>query len=270
MARRRRRRKLSLPGKLIIAFLVLFVLRQLYRPFETPWEGSQEPVDTCPYSFSEFLTEEGRMSYEDDAFTSRWGIDVSYAQGVIDWQKVKDSGVQFAVVRVGYRGYETGLLHEDDQYVNNMTGAYQAGIPTGVYFYTSAVSVEESIEEADFVLSRLRGYYIEGPVALDMEQYSANDRDLNLGRQERTLIAAAFLQRIRDAGYTPVIYASSSWFETEIYMEELQGICSFWVASYNAHSVPLNGQFTMWQYSPEGWIDGISVPVDMNILMIAK
>ena len=270
MARRRRRRRLSLFGKLLAAVIVLFILRLLHRPFETPWEGAQEPVDTCPYSFSEFLVQDGRMSYEDDQYTSRWGIDVSYAQGVIDWQAVKNAGVQFAVVRVGYRGYETGLLHEDDQYANNMNGAYQAGIPVGVYFYTSAVSVEESIEEADFVLSRLRGYYIEGPVALDMEQYSPNDRDLHLGRQERTLIAAAFLKRIADAGYTPVIYASSSWFETEIYTEELQGICSFWVASYNAHSVPLNGQFTMWQYSPEGWVDGISVPVDMNILMIGK
>ena len=267
---RRRKRKIRPQIKLLLVIILFFVMRACIRSMDQPWSGTQEPVDTCPYAYERFTNTDGILRYEDDTYTSEYGIDVSYAQGAIDWETVKNTGVQFAMIRVGYRGYETGLLHEDDQFRNNMLGAYRAGIRTGAYFYTSAISVEEAVEEAQFVIERLNGYSMEGPVALDMEQVGPTDRDLYLGKEERTIIAAAFLKTIRNAGYIPVVYASTSWYDTEINMDALSGLASFWVADYSDKWVPLNGRFTMWQYSSEGWVDGITGPVDQNILMIKK
>lgn len=195
---------------------------------------------------------------------SRVGIDVSKWNGEIDWDKVKNAGVEFAIIRAGYRGSSTGSLVEDPLFTANMKGAQASGIPVGVYFFTQAVNEVEAVEEASAVLALIREYALEYPVFIDTEGAGGNGRADELDTETRTLVCEAFCRTIENAGYQAGVYGSRNWYNNRLYTDRLDSRYCIWLAEYR--SVPLyQGYYQFWQYTSKGKIDGISGNVDMNI-----
>ncbi len=195
---------------------------------------------------------------------SKAGIDVSKWNGDIDWDKVKNAGVEFAIVRAGYRGSVTGSLVQDIYFDANMKGAAKSGIPVGVYFFTQATNEVEAVEEASAVLRWVQEYDITYPIFIDTEGAGGNGRADKLDADTRTLVCEAFCRTIENAGYEAGIYASRNWYNNNLHTDKLEDYY-IWLAEYR--SVPLyQGYYRMWQYSSKGRIDGIEGNVDMNIM----
>lgn len=202
-----------------------------------------------------------------------YGIDVAKWQGVIDWSKVKEAGIDFAMIRIGFRTLVSGEITEDPYAKYNLQQAGKHGIMTGVYFFSSAVNEEEALEEAKWVADFIAPYRITYPVAYNCEGFSDPDnRQHNLTREERTRIAEVFLDYIKGEGYVPMFYASknelegSADWDTELLTRKYK----IWVAQYpdimvkGAASSYL-GVHDMWQYTNKGKVPGINGPVDLNI-----
>lgn len=215
-----------------------------------------------------FYRENGMLYYTEGETVSKAGIDVSFAQKEIDWKKVSQSGIDFAIVRAGYRGYESGKLNLDEYFHKNMTGAQNAGIETGVYFYSQAVNEDEAVEEADFVLNLVSNYNITYPIAFDWETVPSDDaRTDGITGDELNKCALAFCRRIEENGYKPVIYASLNLLREKFdkYSIDIISEYDLWLAEYK-YRPEYPYQFKMWQYSDEGTIDGIDYPADINIM----
>lgn len=216
------------------------------------------------YLFSDGLFK----SYEEPGYTSRVGIDVSKFQGDIDWQKVKEQGIEFAFIRVGNRGYgREGSLNTDGKYMQNIEGAKAAGIPVGVYFYSQAVNEQEAVEEAEYVLNLIRGIELEYPVVYDAEYVIEDEaRTDHVTAEQFTANTIAFCEKIQSEGYDPVIYATMKW---EAYALELEKVNDYpkWYADYEDYpQTPY--EFSYWQYTNQAVIDGILGPVDLNLEII--
>lgn len=189
------------------------------------------------------------------------GIDVSKHNGNIDWNAVRDSGVNFVIIRCGYRGSATGALVIDPKFKANIQGATAAGLKVGVYFFSQAVNEAEAIEEASMALDLIKGYKISYPVFIDVE--ASNGRGDTISSAQRTAVVDAFCKTIQNGGYTPGIYANRSWLTGKMNMGSLNKY-KVWYAQYAA-SPTYTGRFDMWQYSSRGRISGISGNVDLNI-----
>ena len=195
---------------------------------------------------------------------------MSVHQKEIDFNKVKNDGISFVYIRVGYRGYSTGEIHEDAYFRENIKNAINAGLKVGVYFFSQATNAKEAQEEAEFVLYCIKDYKIALPIAYDMEYVTQEDRIKDLTNEQLTECAKSFADTIRSAGYDSTIYESSSWLIHSIDMTVLQDYNSFWVASYHTGKMPYNYVFDIWQYTPNGHVDGIETDVDMNIMIKKK
>lgn len=212
-----------------------------------------------------FYDDRDRLCYDDGEYTSACVIDVSAYQKEIDWQQVAADGVTMAMIRVGYRGYESGSLHMDAYFRQNIEGAMKAGLKVGIYFFSQAVSVDEAIEEARFVINAIKGYAVDGPVAFDLEKVS-NDtaqRIDGLSRTEKTEITAAFCQVIERKGYTPMIYGNATWFTEAVELGHLTAY-PLWLAHY-ADETAFPDEFALWQYTNKGRVAGITGNVDLNL-----
>lgn len=229
-----------------------------------------ENVPKNTYDFSCLSTDEdtGLKKYNDEknGITSKMGIDVSEFQGGdIDWKQVKDSGIEFVIVRIGYRAYgESGELVKDDMFEQNIEGALDAGLEVGVYFFSQAITPGEAVEEAEFVLDLIRPYKITGPVVYDTEEIKGDTaRTDGNTRQEFTNYCKVFCDTVEHAGYDSMIYANMKWMAFTLDMEELTDY-DFWYADY--HELPQNPyDYTIWQYSETGAVPGINANVDLNI-----
>ncbi len=222
------------------------------------------PVSTLTQSdFS--LDEDGEPAYKGETFTVMKGIDVSYYQGEIDWEKVAADGIEFAFIRCGYRGYTEGALKPDEQFENNITGALKAGVKAGVYFFSQAVTAEEGREEAEYVLKLIAPYKVTMPVVFDWERIDGQTdaRTNGLASDVLTDCAAAFCEAVKAGGYTPAVYFYPN---TGYYGFELSKLTDymFWLGRpgsypdfYYAHAV--------WQYDFEGKVDGIKGNADMDM-----
>lgn len=205
------------------------------------------------------------------------GIDVSRYQGQIDWNQVAASGVQFAMIRVGYRTQNTGILNEDPYARFNLQEAQRVGIKTGAYFFSTAVNAAEAVQEANWVCDLLDKYQITYPVAFDCEGYkSAGSRQNGLGKAERTALAITFLDTVAARGYTPMFYNYKNAMENNADwdMNTLASKYKVWVASFPTVTFPqtacnYSGIHSMWQYTQSAVIAGISTPVDMNVAYFA-
>ena len=190
------------------------------------------------------------------------GIDVSKYQGNIDWGAVAASGINFAIIRVGYRGSSSGALVQDPNFKKNISGATKAGIKVGLYFFTQAVNEAEAVEEASMAMSLASGYKVTYPIFIDTESAS-NGRANGLSKSTRTAVVKAFCHTVRNGGYKAGVYASKSWYANQLNASALNGYC-IWVAQYNS-SCTYSGKYDMWQYSSKGSVSGIKGNVDMNI-----
>lgn len=189
------------------------------------------------------------------------GIDISKHNGNIDWNAVKNSGVQYVILRCGYRGSASGVLVEDQKFKSNIQGATAAGLKVGIYFFSQAVNEVEAVEEASMTLSLIKNYRITYPVYIDVE--SANGRADGIPKATRTSVINAFCQTIRNSGYTPGLYANKNWLTEKINTGALGG-CKIWLAQYVA-APTYAGRYEMWQYSSRGSIAGIKGNVDLNV-----
>lgn len=223
-------------------------------------------VDVSPFDPQLFVADEnGRYRYADSSVASYTGIDVSTFQGEIDWAAVKNDGIDFAMLRVGYRGYgKEGKLGEDDRFRSNYENAKNAGIHVGVYFFSQATTPAEAAEEAEFVLNLIRDCEISYPVAYDWEAIDYDTaRTDGMTTEQITDCAVAFCDTISKNGYPVLIYFNR---ELGYYNYDLSKVSSyhFWLAEY-LEAPTFVYDYKIWQYSKEGTVAGINGSVDLNI-----
>lgn len=252
---------------------VVEALRPLYPDDMIVYSGGQYHVVPIDYSLKQHgredaglnILETGEYQYlQDGQVISHKGIDVSEHQGDIDWNLVAQDGVEFAFIRVGYRGYGTGKLMEDEYFEANIQGALAAGIKVGVYFYSQAIDEAEAKEEADFVLEKIAPYTIACPVVFDVERVSESDGRMNaLTPEVRTSLTLIFCETIENAGYRPMIYHNTEMGVMMLGLEALEKYDKWFAAYSDILYYPYD--FKIWQYSQTGRVQGISTDVDLNI-----
>ena len=227
-------------------------------------------VERNEYNWStDFYCDEGELYYsyfKDGEKQGRIAIDVSEFQKEIDWEKVKDVDVDVAIVRAGFRGYGSGDLFEDKNAHDNISGALDAGLEVGVYFFSAAINREEGVEEAKYVLNMIKGYDITQPIVIDTEivYEDSSARSNNISVEERTAAVVGFCETIEEAGYTPMIYASRDQFIRNLDIDAI-GKWEFWLAAYDTPVFPYHTEG--YQYSPYGYVDGIDTQVDLDVWM---
>ncbi len=192
---------------------------------------------------------------------STFGIDVSRHNGTINWTAVKASGVDYVIIRCGYRGSSTGALIQDQNFTTNIKGATAAGLKVGIYVFSQAINEVEAVKEASLAVSCAQGYNLTYPIFIDTE--SSGGRADSIDKATRTAVVNAFCQTVQSAGYTAGIYASKTWFEDKLNMSSV-GNYRIWLAQYAA-APTYKGKYDMWQYSSKGTISGISGNVDLNL-----
>lgn len=202
------------------------------------------------------------------------GIDVAKYQGTIDWSQVANAGIDFAMIRVGYRTQKTGEICEDPLAKYNMQEAQAAGVKIGVYFFSSAVTAEEAVAEADWVADYIAQYQITYPVAYNCEGFNdSENRQYSLDKTTRTDIAIAFLNEIYQRGYTPMFYAAKNEMTADALWEtsRIDQTYKVWVSQYPAVPYPdtkasdYTGTHAMWQFTNQGTVAGIKKKVDINV-----
>lgn len=229
-------------------------------------EPTLPPPEANPYGVNDF-------QYDDRNFLTclkgdyMTGIDVSRYQYDVDWQQVANAGIEFAMIRVGYRGYETGALAEDPYAKANLEGALNAGLQVGVYFFSQAITPEEAVEEAQYLLSYITDYDITLPLVFDWEIPNVeNPRSLAVDPRTLTDCALAFCRTVEEAGYTPMVYFNTNQARDDLYIAELKDY-PFWLALYHPR-MRFPYKIQMWQYTDSGKIPGIEVEVDLNIWLL--
>ncbi len=236
----------------------------LYRDHELPVLKGVASNQYDKECFS--MDENDWMSYRVGRHSAILGVDVSAYQEDVDWQKVADSGIRFAMIRAGYRGYaKEGVIMPDRKFEQNIQGALDAGLEVGVYFFSQAISEEEAKEEAEYVLSAIEKYDVTYPVAFDWERIagSSTARTNGLAPEQVTKCAEAFCEEVADAGYTPVVYFNQDLGYLGYQLDRLKDY-TFWLAEYNARP-SFYYHFDLWQYTHEGKVPGIQGYVDLNL-----
>lgn len=230
-----------------------------------------EELPKSTYDNSLFqVNENGFLTYDSDEYTCKIGIDVSRYQENIDWAAVKGAGVQFAMLRLGYRGYGTGALVMDPYFQQNIQGAQANGIEVGVYFFSQAITPEEGAEEARFCLNALKGYHITYPIVFDWESYDSSLEPRTDGLDDKILTqcAVAFCEDVEAAGYQSMVYSNLTYFYLHFDLNQLVDY-PLWLAQYNSRP-SFYYHFDIWQYSGTGKVPGIDGNVDLNIHFIPK
>lgn len=269
--KRQRQQFMLLAGVLALAigivWLAIFAVSNLLpdRPEVTlPRETEYPNPDPNPYTEADFYRDgEFILCSAADALV---GIDVSSHQKDIDWPAVAEAGVDYAMIRLGYRGYDQGGVYVDSNWEKNVSGALEAGLQVGVYFYSQAITVEEAIEEAQLVLKNIRYYDITFPVVFDWECIGPDARTYGLSSRMVTDCTAAFCQTIAAAGYTPMFYFNQSMARDTFRLPELQEY-DFWLAQY-ADAMTFAYDVQMWQYTNSGQVPGIPTEVDLNLSFV--
>lgn len=237
-------------------------------------DGKEEWVLISPYlpkheyDFTKLVCQENLMKYyQEGKLVSFVGADISKYQDYVDFVKLKKAGIDFVMLRAGARGYGNGQLVVDEYFADNLRRAADAGLEIGVYFFSQAITKEEAVEEANMVLEHIRDYEISYPVAFDME-YIENDasRIDNLSKSEKTEIAAAFLETVKNAGYKPMLYGDKEWLLKQIDLSKLTAYDVWLSQQSDIPDYPY--KFAMWQYTREASIDGIAGYANLNISFI--
>ncbi len=219
-----------------------------------------------PYQAGDFSYKNGFLHC--NTGKSMLGIDVSSHQQQIDWPVVAEDGVQFAMVRLGYRGWGNGQILADEMAQVNLQGAADAGLQVGAYFYSQAISPEEALQEAQFVLEQLDGRKLTMPVVFDWEIFNENGRTANVDAATLKECILTFCDRIKAAGYQPMVYFNLDLSTRLLDLVDLQQRgYPFWLAMYT-DTMTYPHRVDMWQYSESGKVHGIQGPVDLNLYFI--
>lgn len=259
-------------GCLVLGFLLVVVF---YGERQTP-EQEPPPVTTASTTQATTLPpppanvfDPADFSYGEDGYLTcsagdyERGIDVSSFQGEIDWQAVADSGVTFAIIRCGGRGYSQGALYEDSRAQENYLGAKAAGLKVGTYFFSQAISTAEAVEEAEYVLELTEGWELDMPVVYDWEYIDSTARTADVGKQTLTDCMLAFCDRISQEGLRSMIYFNPNHSRDLFHIEQITRY-PFWLAMYSDW-MTYPYKIDMWQYTCEGTVPGIEGNVDINL-----
>lgn len=234
-------------------------------------DGTKETVDISDeiarndYDFSKLTYQKPLMNYyEGGKLVSKCGVTVSAGQGDVDFSKLKSAGCDFVMIKVGARGYSSGKIVMDENYEDNLKAAKKAGLDIGVYFCSQAVTKAEAREEADELLDAISGYTIKYPVVFVMENVEDDMARIEaLDMTDRTQVAKAFMDRVEDNGYTPMLYGNLEWLLTMVDMEELQDYDVWFAQDSDKPEYPY--EFGMWQYDSDAAIKGITGDAAMTI-----
>ena len=240
----------------------------LYDGFDWVWMTPLEGVPASTFTAEMFTGAGSQIKYLGSDYEVLRGIDVSEHQLDIDWNSVAQSGVDYAYIRVGRRGYTEGGLFEDPYFKANVQGAQNAGLKVGVYMFSQAITVQEAIEEARFVLERIGAYNITLPVVFDWEKiHEADARTADITMEGRTDCAVAFCETVKNAGYTPCVYFNRN---LGYYGYDLTRLTDymFWFALPESGFPNFYYAADMWQYSFTETVPGINVETDMNLWFI--
>lgn len=217
-----------------------------------------------------FVLDGNTMKYIGDKnYTYRLGVDISRHDGDVDWQKVKESGRDFVFLRIGYRGYQSGILKVDERFHDNIKGAQEAGLDVGVYVFSQAINEEEALEEAELVIKELKDYSLQLPVVYDPESIRNDDaRTDKVSGMQFTKNTITFCEKVKQHGFTPMIYSNMMW---EAYFFDLSKLENYeiWYADYEP--VPQTPyHFSFVQYSEKGTVPGVSRKCDLDVQLIPR
>ncbi len=238
--------------------------------------GEEEWVLISPYltkntiDFTKIEDKAGLKRYmENGRTTSYVGVDISKHTGKINFNGIRAAGVDYVMIRLGSRGYSTGQISLDENFKENIEGAIEAELDIGIYFYSQAVSPEEAIQEANFVIQNLEPYraHVKYPIAFDMEVVS-NDKSRieGLSREDKTTVTATFAEGIKAAGYVPMIYGDKEWLIKEVDLTKLQNYDVWLSQETDIPDYPY--LYTMWQYDTDSVLNGIDGGADLNICFV--
>lgn len=236
-------------------------------------EPDAEPLPTIEPVIEPEANPYGRLDFQYDRNNYLYclrqesypGVDVSAFQKNIDWQKVKDSGIRFAMLRLGYRGYESGKLVEDEYIQQNLKQTKEVGMPIGAYFFSQALTIKEVDQEIDFMLKVLGDYELHMPIVLDWEIPTPDARTAKMDARTLTALQEYFCKTMTEKGFTPMVYFNWHQSNTLLYLNELEDY-PFWLALYGSRmTYPYHVE--MWQYTDSGRVPGIQGGVDLNVYM---
>lgn len=261
--RRKNSRKIFLRWVLVLfAVLIITVALAIGLKHYPPLQGETEPtLPPNPYGPTDFAWEDDRLVCISGESVP--GIDVSAHQGQIDWQAVKDSGVEFTFIRLGYRGYTTGTLHRDEFALENLRQAKAAGLQIGAYFFSQALTAEEALQEARLALEILGDNKLDLPLVYDWEYFSQDMRTGNMAPQALVECIHAFCGAVEQAGFEPMIYFNQELARTLLDLTQVSEY-PFWFAKYS-DQMDFPYRIRFWQYSDEGSVPGIEGDVDLNL-----
>ena len=230
-----------------------------------PAENLIDGIPANPHDPNDFAEKNGFIVYTG---TETWhtGVDVSAHQGEINWEKAAADGIQFAMIRLGYRGYTEGEIGLDPYFLRNIEGAQAAGLDVGVYFFSQAITKDEAVEEAKFVLNWIEGYELDYPIFFDWEDIEAEARTDGMDSVTLTACAVAFCKRVEMNGYRAGVYFNQRFGYEEFDLRELQDY-ELWLAEY-ALSPSFPYHFDVWQYANDGMLSGVDGPVDLNLAFV--
>ncbi len=222
-------------------------------------------IDKNDYDFeNSFINENGFAVYKDSKRESIKGVDLSKYNGTVDFNKLKEAGIGFAMLRLGSRGYGTGKIALDEKFVEYAQNAQLSGIQIGAYFYSQAINETEAMEEANYIVGAVSGFNVKYPIAIDIERVEGDDaRTDKLTNEERTKIVKTFCDAVKGYGYKPIIYASKEMLVADLDLKELADY-DVWLSD-DKMPTDYPYRFSMWQFDKKGRIDGITGDIDLDI-----
>ncbi len=240
-------------------------------------DGSEEWVLISPYlkkntfDFTKMEDKAGLKRYvENGRKTSYVGVDISKHTGKIYFPSLKAAGVDYVMIRLGSRGYSTGQITLDENFKENIEGAIEAQLDVGIYFYSQAISQDEAVQEANFVVQNLEPYrtHVKYPVAFNMG-FVSNDKSRieGLSREDKTAVTVSFLDAVRAAGYVPMVYGDKEWLLKEVDLAKLQDYDVWLSQEEEIPDYPY--RYAMWQYNTDGVLNGIDGGADLNICFVS-
>lgn len=254
---------------MVVFFAFILVIVSLITLVLT-WIPKDPQIQIAEHTFQTdlFKSKSGFKYYDDDRYESIIGVDVSDNQSYVNWKQVKKSGVSFAMIRCGYRGRVNGKMHEDTHFEKNIKNAAANDLDIGVYYFSSAITKKEAVQEARYVLRKIKDHDVTYPVAFDMEHQDNKEVRIDtLTKHQKTEIAKAFCKEIEDHGYQAMIYGNANWLTWDIDLDALKNY-DIWYAGYQ--DKPDIARFSIWQYSDSGKLPGVQTDIDMNIYVKKK
>ncbi len=247
---------------LVVCFFIYSLVDFYVKKVKTTLGKPIYSFDNSTYLYKDQTVIDSSISELYLSYGISYGIDVSEWQGHIDWEKVANTGISFAMIRCGFRGIKGSNIYEDANFKENIEGATQVGLKVGVYFLGTAKNTEEAVEEAEFVMSKIKDYDLSYPVVYDIETVGEG-RLAGIDRTTITNNVLTFTETVASYGYDTMIYSNKNTFTNKLYTGKFAGKL-IWLAHY-VEKTNYTGEYSMWQYTKDGLVDGINGNVDLNI-----